>query len=131
MLGGERRVRLLVDRFYDIMDTDPRAAAIRALHPHELARSRERLYEFLSGWLGGPPLYEQKYGHPRLRARHLPFAIGRTERDQWMHCMGRALEDLRVDAGLRERLTAAFFRTADFMRNREEDGAATPGHDRP
>ena len=131
MLGGEHRVRLLVDRFYNIMGTDPQAAAIRALHPPDLQRPRERLHDFLCGWLGGPPHYEQKYGHPRLRARHLPFAIGKSERDQWIYCMARALADLNVDAGLHERLTAAFFRTADFMRNREEDGAAAPGHDRP
>jgi hemoglobin len=130
MLGGEHGVRVLVDRFYDIMEADPRATGIRALHPADLARSRERLYEFLCGWLGGPPHYERKYGHPRLRARHLPFAIGIGERDQWLYCMVRALEDLGVDADLRERLTAAFLRTADFMRNREENGAATAGPDR-
>ena len=90
-LGGEQGVRRLVDRFYDLMDTLPEAKIIRDLHPKELTGSRDKLFKFLSGWLGGPPLYMQEYGHPRLRARHLPFAIGSAERDAWLLCMERAL----------------------------------------
>lgn len=120
LLGGEARVRELVHRFYDLMDAEPDFRVIRALHQPDLAQAREKLFLFLSGWLGGPPLYAQKYGNPMLRARHLPFSIGMAERDQWMACMTRAMEQLGVEVRLREALEEAFFKTADFMRNREE-----------
>ena len=84
LAGGEPAARRLVDRFYDLMDEDPDFYAIRQLHPPMLDGSREKLFKFLMGWLGGPPVYEQEVGHPRLRARHLPFAIASNERDQWM-----------------------------------------------
>ncbi len=71
-IGGQQTVRALVNRFYDLMDTVPEAAGIRALHPETLDESREKLFMFLSGWMGGPPLYVERFGHPRLRARHLP-----------------------------------------------------------
>ena len=80
LIGGEDAVRRLVDRFYDVMDTAPEAAGIRALHPPTLDLSREKLFLFLTGWMGGPPLYVERYGHPMLRARHLPFPIGEEER---------------------------------------------------
>ena len=83
-----------------------------------LESAREKLYLFLSGWLGGPPLYADRYGHPMLRARHLPFAIGIVERDQWMACMAQAMQELEVPAELRAGLEQAFFKTADWMRNR-------------
>jgi len=117
-LGGDAAVRRLVDRFYDLMDSDSRYAGIRALHPATLAGSREKLYLFLSGWLGGPQLYVQKHGHPRLRARHLPFAIGIAERDAWMECMKQAMAEENVEPALQAQLAQAFFGTADFMRNR-------------
>jgi hemoglobin len=117
-LGGETAVRALVDRFYDLMDLEPAYAALRALHPQDLAGSRDKLFWFLSGWLGGPDLYQSRFGHPRLRARHLPYAIGIAERDQWMACMMSAMQELAVDPALAERLTQAFFGTADWMRNR-------------
>ena len=124
-LGGEARVRELVDRFYDYMDAEAEAEAVRRLHAKSLKASREKLFLFLSGWLGGPDLYIQKYGHPMLRRRHLPFAIGGRERDQWMYCMRKALADMAIDDDLRQKLDAAFMQTADHMRNRpehEEDG---------
>lgn len=117
-LGGEAPLRRLVDRFYDLMDERPEAATIRAMHPDDLASSREKLFLFLSGWTGGPPLYFARHGHPRLRARHAPFAIGEAERDQWMACMRRALIDCEVEPALREELDRAFAQVADFMRNR-------------
>ena len=120
-LGGDAGVRALVDRFYDLMDTLPEAYAIRKLHPADLGSSREKLYLFLSGWLGGPPLYTERHGHPRLRARHLPFAIGVQERDQWLMCMGQAMRELNVDTDLRQELMAALARTADHMRNQESE----------
>ena len=117
-LGGEAGVRALVDRFYDLMDLEPIFAGIRALHPTELDSSRDKLHWFLCGWLGGPNLYIERFGHPRLRARHLPYAIGIAERDQWMACMMQAMADEGVDETLAQRLTEAFFGTADWMRNK-------------
>lgn len=116
-IGGDAQVRALVDRFYQLMDELPEAWEIRKLHPADLASSRQKLYEFLSGWMGGPPLYTEKYGHPMLRRRHLPFPIGQRERDQWLMCMRQALDEVVADARLREELYNAFVRVADHMRN--------------
>ena len=118
-IGGEAGVRALVDRFYDLMELEPAYAGIRALHAPSLDAAREKLYLFLAGWLGGPPLYTDRYGHPRLRARHLPFAIGIGERDQWLACMRRALADTTVDPALPTMPAAAFFGTVDWMLTRE------------
>jgi hemoglobin len=100
LIGAESGVRELVDRFYDHMDSETEAADVRSLHAKSLRASREKLFLFLSGWLGGPDLYVQKYGHPMLRRRHLPFAIGKRERDQWMHCMRKALDDMPIELHL-------------------------------
>ncbi|WP_374347087.1 group II truncated hemoglobin [Chitinimonas sp.] len=119
-LGGETAVRALVDRFYQVMDQDPVAAGVRAVHDASLASASEKLFLFLSGWLGGPSLYVEKYGHPMLRARHLPFPINERMRDEWLYCMYQALEQVCAhDVALKEELEQAFLRTADFMRNRE------------
>jgi hemoglobin len=117
-LGGEPGVRALVDRFYDLMDLEPAYAGIRRLHPSSLDGSRDKLHWFLCGWLGGPNHYIERFGHPRLRARHLPFAIGIAERDQWMACMIQAMDERAIDPALAERLANAFFGTADWMRNK-------------
>jgi len=119
-LGGADGVRRLVDRFYDLMRELPEAAHVLHMHPPDLAGSREKLYEFLSGWLGGPPLYVEKRGHPRLRARHLPFAIDDAARDGWLLCMDRALDECVSEPMLRELLRGAFGRMADHMRNQGE-----------
>ena len=116
-LGGDLIVRQLVDQFYDLMDSQPEYFGIRKLHPQDLNHSRQKLYMFLSGWLGGPPLYVEAYGHPMLRARHLPFAIGEAERDQWLACMQQAMQALGITPGLCQELTQAFAKTADHMRN--------------
>jgi hemoglobin len=118
LLGGAPAVRALVDRFYDLMDLEPAYAGIRRLHPGSLDGSRDKLHWFLCGWLGGPDLYAQRFGHPRLRARHLPYEIGIAERDQWLACMTQAMQDCGIEASLAERLAAAFFNTADWMRNK-------------
>ena len=117
-LGGEQAVRKLVDRFYDLMDSLPEAGQIRALHPEDLTGSRDKLFKFLSGWLGGPQLYVAEYGHPRLRARHLPFPIGDAERDAWLRCMEQALAETEMDELLRSHLLQSLRNTADHMRNR-------------
>ncbi len=118
LLGGESGVRSLVDQFYDLMDLEPQYAGIRALHPADLGGSRDKLFWFLCGWLGGPNHYIERFGHPMLRARHLPYAIGIHERDQWMACMLSALADRGVPDDLAQRLGQSFFGTADWMRNR-------------
>ena len=117
-LGGEPAVRALVDRFYDLMDLEPAYAQLRSLHPTTLEGSRDKLHWFLCGWLGGPQHYVERFGHPMLRARHLPFAIGIAERDQWLQCMHQAMRELGIDETLADRLAAAFFNTADWMRNK-------------
>jgi hemoglobin len=116
-IGGEPTVARLCDRFYELMDSVPQFQGIRAMHPADLANSRDKLYMFLSGWLGGPDLFVEKFGHPRLRARHSPFAIGTRERDQWVACMVLAMEDVGVEEEIRAKLLQNFFNTADFMRN--------------
>lgn len=119
-LGGDAAVRALVDRFYDLMELEPAYAGIRRLHQPDLAHARDKLYWFLSGWLGGPSLYIERIGHPMLRARHLPFSIGTSERDQWLACMDQAMAEQGIDEGLRRQLQQAFFGTADWMRNRKD-----------
>jgi len=119
VLGGEARVYALVDRFYDLMDETPEYYGIRKLHPASLNGSREKLKLYLSGWLGGPQQYVERYGHPRLRARHLPFAIGQAERDQWLACMFSAMQQEQVPEALQTRLQEAFYGVADWMRNQE------------
>ncbi|MBV2262276.1 MAG: group II truncated hemoglobin [Thauera sp.] len=116
-IGGEPVLARLCDRFYGLMAETPQFAELRALHPEDLQGSRDKLFMFLSGWLGGPDLFVQSFGHPRLRARHMPFAIGTRERDQWVACMLLAMEEVGIAAPMRERLLQSFFKTADFMRN--------------
>lgn len=116
-IGGETTIRALVERFYDLMDLEPDYAALRAAHGNTLEGARDKLFWFLCGWMGGPQHYTERFGHPMLRARHLPFKIGILERDQWLACMDQAMGDVEVDAELRTRLQTSFFQTADWMRN--------------
>lgn len=119
LMGGEGVVRWLTDRFYDIMESDPEVKSLRDMHPADLAGSRQKLFMFLSGWLGGPALFVEAFGHPRLRMRHMPFAVDSVARDQWMKCMSQAVNELLVEDWLKEKLIESFYSTADFMRNRE------------
>ena len=116
-IGGEAKVHQLVERFYDLMDLEPRYAALRAAHGPSLEQARQKLSWFLSGWLGGPQHYTDRFGHPRLRMRHLPFRIGVQERDQWLACMDQAMGEVGIDEALRARLRNSFFQTADWMVN--------------
>lgn len=121
LLGGEEKglenIRNLVETFYDIMDSDPKAAPIRAMHQPDLTEAREKLFMFLTGWTGGPQLYIERYGHPMLRKRHLPFAIDESARDQWMYCMIKAMHALAFDEALMTKLAEQLYGVADFMRN--------------
>jgi len=116
-IGGEARVQALTERFYDLMDLEPGYGALRSVHGSELDNARQKLFWFLCGWLGGPQHYTERFGHPRLRARHLPFKIGIVERDQWVACMDQAMAETGVPADLRSQLRESFFKTADWMRN--------------
>ena len=121
LLGGEEQgmvtLRHLVETFYDIMDSDPKAQPIRAMHPADLTSAREKLFMFLAGWTGGPQLYIERYGHPMLRKRHLPFAVDESARDQWMYCMIKAMHQLKMDETLMTKLAEQLYGVADFMRN--------------
>ena len=119
-IGGSGKLRELVDLFYDFMDTKKEAADIRAMHPKNLKYARDKLFMFLSGVFGGPNLYMEKYGHPRLRARHLPFLIGPSERDQWLFCMELALTEMNFEEELKKKLKEYFATTADHMVNQEK-----------
>ena len=116
-IGGEEPITRLVERFYFHMDTLPEAAAIRAMHEADLTHTKSVLVKFLTEWLGGPKVYSAERGHPRLRQKHITFPIGEAERDAWMLCMRRAMEDVVANATLRQQLEQAFFKTADFIRN--------------
>jgi len=119
-IGEEAAIFSLVERFYFYMDTLPEAAGIRAMHAASLSDARTKLFKFLSGWLGGPDLFIQEYGHPRLRQRHFPFAIDARARDQWMLCMHKALDEVSMDANFRENLSQALQQLATHMINRDD-----------
>jgi hemoglobin len=118
-IGGADKLRELVDRFYDLMALESEFGGILKLHPSTLTNSRDKLYWFLSGWMGGPNLYIEQFGHPRLRARHLPFKIGIAERNQWLICMKTAMVGVQIEENLQERLLTSFYETADWMRNQD------------
>ena len=121
LLGGEpeatHKIREIVEAFYDVMDSDEKAKTIRLMHPEDLTSSREKLFMFLTGWTGGPQLYIERYGHPFLRRRHLPFKIGEEERDQWIYCMTKGMLNLKMDEIKIKALLNALYPIADFMRN--------------
>ncbi|MBI1180344.1 MAG: globin [Alphaproteobacteria bacterium] len=117
MLGGEQGVRALANAFYDAMDSLEDASQIRAMHGEDLGNIKEKLFEYLSGWLGGPALYREKYGTVCLTRPHAPYAIGERERDQWLACMERALRDVEAPEELRQAAKQAFFRIAETVRN--------------
>ena len=119
-IGGEDVIRRLVHHFYRHMDEQTETKPIRDMHAPDLKSAEDKLFMFLSGWMGGPALYMEKFGHPRLRMRHMPFAINESARDQWMLCMKYALDEVVEDQALRDELMAAFYGVADFMRNRPD-----------
>lgn len=120
LIGGEKGTRDLAERFYDVMQSAPEAKELLSIHPQPMDSIRQRFYEYLSGWLGGPPLFEKQYGHPRLRARHLPFKVTPVMRDQWMFCMNQALIDTVENTQLRRGLSQSFEQLATHMINRPD-----------
>ena len=119
-LLGEQGIRDLVDAFYDIMDTLPEAADIRKMHAQDLSPMKQKLGDYLIGWMGGPPIYHQKHGTVCMTEPHEPYAIGPDERDQWLLCMDKALEKIEASDELKEMLKIPMFRVADAVRNREQ-----------
>ena len=117
-IGGEAPIKAMVERFYDLMDLEPAYKILRSIHGTDLTNGRERLFWFLCDWMGGPQHYTERFGHPMLRARHMPFSIGIEERDQWLACMSQAMRETGVDAELQKRLEESFFQTADWMRDK-------------
>ncbi len=117
LMGGGDVVLNLVERFYFYMDTLPETEGVRKIHAADLFNAKDKLFKFLSGWLGGPDLFIQEFGHPMLRKRHFPFAIGQSERDQWMVCMNRAMAEIVMDSGLKESLLVSFDQLATHMIN--------------
>lgn len=117
-IGGEATVRRLVHRFYELMDLLPEAKACRAIHPPSLEGSEQKLFEYLTGWLGGPPLYTDKYGHPMLRRRHFKAPIGPEERDGWLLCFETALSECVENVALREAMREPVRNLALHMQNR-------------
>lgn len=119
MMGGEAGVRRLVDAFYDRMDSDPDAEGVRGLHGRDLSVSRDRLADWLSGWLGGPQVFHQRHpGRPCLMSAHHAFDIGPLETSQWLACMRRALEASEAPAPLQRAMLLAFGRMSQGMRRR-------------
>ncbi len=123
-IGGDAAVRRLVDEFYDIIEAE--SPVLRAMLPRDTSTSRQKLYEFLSGWMGGPQLYVERRGHPRLRLRHMPFDIGSAEADEWMRCMRKAMSELGAPPAVAAYLDVELGRTAAWMRNRPDPGIMVP-----
>ncbi|HJQ75790.1 MAG TPA: group II truncated hemoglobin [Acidimicrobiia bacterium] len=115
-IGGEQGTRALAEAFYDVIEEQ--SPVLRAMLPASTANTRRKLFMYLSGWLGGPPLYEQKWGHPRLRMRHMPYSIGDAEAAEWMRCMVVAMDRCGVDGQLRGFLEERLAPLAQHMRNR-------------
>ena len=122
-LGGATGLHRLVNRFYALMDELPEAYTVRLMHPESLTGSAESLFEFLSGWFGGPSLYIAKKGHPRLRMRHANYVVGPLVRDEWMLCMTQALTEQVADLAFRTHLIETFTQMADHMVNSDQQHA--------
>lgn len=118
-IGGDEGIRRLAGVFYDVIEEG--SPSLRAMLPANTKNTREKFSMYLSGWMGGPPLYEERWGHPRLRMRHLPFTIATTEADEWMRCMREAMSRAEIGEPLRTFLDERFGQLALHMRNQPED----------
>ncbi|MBO0125880.1 group II truncated hemoglobin [Agrobacterium sp. OT33] len=122
-IGGDATVKALTRRFYELMDTLPEAARCRAIHPADLSGSEAKFYDYLTGYLGGPPVYVEKHGHPMLRRRHFVAPIGPAERDEWLLCFRRAMDETIENVKLREIIWAPVERLAFHMQNQEAENS--------
>ncbi len=120
---GQQGVRALAETFYDVMDELPEAAELRALHAENLSEITSKLAAYLTGWLGGPPVYLAMTGTVCLTDPHAPYAIGPKLRDQWLLCMDTALERTGASEALKAMLKEPLFRIADTVRNQDTDEA--------
>jgi hemoglobin len=123
-IGGEVAVRSLVETFYDIIEAE--SPVLRVMLPRDTSTSRQKLFEFLSGWLGGPPLYMERRGHPKLRLRHMPFDIGAEEAEEWMRCMRQAIARVGISGPAASFLDDELGKSADWLRNRPDPGVIVP-----
>ena len=123
-IGGDGTVRSLVEQFYDLIEAE--SPGLRAMLPTDTSTSRQKLYEFLSGWLGGPALYMERRGHPRLRLRHMPFDIGTPEAEEWMRCMKGAISSVGIEEPAASFLTLELGQAAHSLRNRPDPGVIVP-----
>lgn len=123
-IGGDETVKALAKRFYELMDRLPEAKACRDIHPPSLEGSEAKFYDYLTGYLGGPPVYVEKYGHPMLRRRHFVAPIGPDERDGWILCFKQAMEDTIENPKLREIIWPPIERLAYHMQNQENSSNA-------
>lgn len=117
LLGGETGIRRLSEAFYDAMDRLPEANTIRAMHGDNLESIKQRLFEFLSGWLGGPALFRERHGSVCITSQHRSYSIGEAERDQWLLCMDHALQEVGASDEVKSFLKAPLYRLADFLRS--------------
>ncbi|MDB6062275.1 MAG: globin [Verrucomicrobiaceae bacterium] len=125
LLGGEAGVRQLADVFYDVMDEMPQAESIRKMHQASLTDVKQKLFEYLSGWMGGQPHYETKYGTVCLTKPHQPFRIGPAERDQWLQCMDEALRRVNASDEVKDMLKIPMYMLADTVRNNDGNTCST------
>ena len=116
---GDEGIRQLANAFYDVMDELPQAETIRKMHAENMDQIKDKLCEYLTGWMGGPPVYSKKYGTVCLTDPHKPYPIGPDERDQWLLCMDKALERINASEELINMLKEPMFRIADTIRNRD------------
>lgn len=121
---GEQGIRDLCNTFYEVMDSDPELKALRAMHAENLEPMKSKLAQYLIGWMGGPPLYDDEHGTVCLTDPHEPYHIGPKERDEWLACMDKALVQIQASEELIEMLKIPMFRVADAVRNKEGPSAA-------
>ncbi|MBV1919561.1 MAG: group II truncated hemoglobin [Pseudomonadales bacterium] len=115
LLGGEQAIRNLCDTFYSVMDSSPETQTIRAMHGKDLSKISQRLFEYLSSWLGGPDLYVEKYGSMCISQAHAPYVIGEAERDQWLLCMDETLIKINAPDDVKSMLKQPFYQVANML----------------
>ncbi len=116
-LGGAPTLRKFVDNLYDFMDYFTPVENVRKMYPEDLSDARNRLFMFLSGMLGGPPLYENGCGYAKLRQKHMHLKIGDKEREQWLFCAQNAANQLDIDSRVRDALMVKITEMANHLHN--------------